>query len=79
MDKTNNFKLNNNNFRYRKQIKKLDRKLLYTENLKTIWTLKDKMKELERKILINEQQVRFNLMISTSKRNGVIGWISANS
>ena len=72
MDKTNNFKLNNNNFRYRKQIKKLTRKLLYTENLKTIWALKDKIKELEHKILINEQQVRFNLMVSTSKRNGVI-------
>ena len=62
MDKTNNFKLNNNNFKYRNQIKKLTRKLLYTENLKAIWAHKDKIKELEHKILINEQQVRFNLI-----------------
>ncbi len=62
MDKTNNFKLNNNNFKYRKQIKNLTGKLLYIENLKTILAIKDKIKELEHKILINEQQVRFNLI-----------------
>ena len=56
MDNTNNFKLNNNNFKYRKQIKKIKRKLLYIENLKTIWALKDKIKELEYKILINEHE-----------------------
>ena len=66
MDNTNNFKLNNNNFKYRKQIKKIKRKLLYIENLKTIWALKDKIKELEYKILINEQQVRFNLIMSAT-------------
>ncbi len=68
MDKTNNFKLNNNNFKYRKQIKKLKRKLLYIENLKTIWSIKDKIKELEHKILINEQQVRFNLISSLTNK-----------
>ena len=68
MDKTNNFNLNNNNFKYRKQIKKMNRKLLYIENLKTIWMLKDKIKELEHKILINEQQVRFNLILSATKQ-----------
>ena len=68
MDKTNNFKLNNNNFKYRNQIKKMNRKLLYIENLKTIWTIKDKIKELEHKILINEQQVRFNLILSATKQ-----------
>ena len=62
MDKTNNFKLNNSNFKYRNQIEKLTRKLLYTENLKAIWAHKDKIKELEHKILINEQQVRLNLI-----------------
>ena len=57
-----NFKLNNVNFRASKQIRKLTRKLLYIENLKTIWKMKDKIAMLKRRILINEQQVRFNLM-----------------
>jgi len=58
-----NFKLNNINFKASKQIKKLTKKLLYIENLKTIWKMKDKIAMLKRRILINEQQVRFNLMV----------------
>ena len=61
--RSQNFKLNNINFRSNKQIKKLTRKLLYIENLKTIWKMKDKIAMLRRRILINEQQVRFNLMV----------------
>ena len=58
-----NTKLNNINFRFAKRIKKLTKRLRYIENLKTVWTIKDKIKELKHKILINEQQVRFNLML----------------
>jgi len=58
-----NTRLNDSNFKYRKKIRKLAKKLLYTESIKTIWKMKDKIKELEHKILINEQQVRFNLMV----------------
>ena len=58
-----NTKLNDSNFKSRKKIRKLAKKLLYTENIKTIWKMKDRIKELEHKILINEQQVRFNLMV----------------
>ena len=57
-----NVKLNNINFKANKQIKKLTKKLLYIKNLKTIWKMKDKISRLKHKILINEQQVRFNLM-----------------
>ena len=64
--RSQNYKLNDVNFKSDKQIKKIKNKLLYVENLKTIWKMKDKIKELERKILINEQQVRFNLMALTS-------------
>lgn len=62
---SDNYKLNNANFRYLGKIKKLKSKLIYTENIKVIWSMKDKIKELEKKILLNEQQVRFNLMILT--------------
>ncbi len=65
--RTNNEKLNNNNFRFERKIKKLKRKLNYTESIKSIWDIKDKIKEFEHKILINQQQVRFNLMVLTSK------------
>ena len=60
---SDNLKLNEINFRASNRIKKLKRKLLYIENLKTIWRIKDRIKELEHKILINEQQVRFNLIM----------------
>ena len=60
--RSDNFKLNNSNFKYTKRIKKLKKQLLYLENLKIIWNTKDKIKDLEHRILINEQQVRFNLM-----------------
>ena len=58
-----NERLNDINFRSRKRIKRLKNKLLYIESLKTIWRIKDRIKELEHKILINEQQVRFNLIV----------------
>jgi len=61
--RSQNFKLNNINFKANKQIKRLTKKLLYIENLKTIWKMKDKIAMLRRRILINEQQVRFNLMV----------------
>ena len=57
-----NTKLNDINFRAVNRIKKLKSKLPYIQNLKIIWRIKDRVKELEHKILINEQQVRFNLM-----------------
>lgn len=62
-----NTKLNDINFRAGNRIKQLKKRLLYIENLKTIWRIKDRIKELERIILINEQQVRFNLMMKLSK------------
>jgi len=62
-----NEKLNNSNFRFEKKIKKLKQKLYYTESVKSIWDIKDKIRELQHKILINQQQVRFNLMVLTSK------------
>ena len=61
--RSQNYTLNESNFRAGKKIKKLTNKLLYTENIKTIWGIKDKIRELKRRILINEQQVRFNLMV----------------
>ena len=66
---SDNYKLNNANFKWLSRIKKLKRKLNYTENLKAIWLMKDKIKELERRILLNEQQVRFNLIILANKPN----------
>ena len=58
-----NERLNDINFRARSRIKKFKSKLPYIESLKTIWSIKDRIKELEHKILINEQQVRFNLIV----------------
>ena len=58
-----NRKMNNINFVAGNRIKKLQKKLIYVENLKTIWAIKDRIKELKHKILINEQQVRYNLLV----------------
>jgi len=65
MNKNNdNYKLNTYNFTARKKIAKIKSKMLYTDNVKVIWGFKDSIKELEHRILINEQQVIFNLMTS---------------
>jgi hypothetical protein len=58
-----NTKLNDINFRLSKKIKKLKHRLSYIQSIKTIWTVKDRIKEHEHTILINEQQVRFNLLV----------------
>ena len=55
--------LNDANFKLSNKIKNLKGKLLYIESIASIWSIKDRIKRLERKILINEQQVRFNLML----------------
>jgi hypothetical protein len=61
-----NTKLNDINFKLSKRIKKLKTKLLYIGSIKTNWAVKDRIRELEHRILINEQQVRFNLMVMLS-------------
>jgi hypothetical protein len=61
-----NTHLNNTNFRLASKIKKLKSKLIYIESIKSIWSIKDRIHKLEHKILINEQQVRFNLMVMLS-------------
>lgn len=61
-----NVRLNNKNFRMKAKIKKLERKLVWINTLSLTWRHKDKIKELKHKILINEQQVRFNLMTMLS-------------
>ena len=61
-----NTHLNDNNFRLSSKIKKLKAKLLYIESIKSIWSIKDRIHKLEHRILINEQQVRFNLMVMLS-------------
>ena len=61
-----NTKLNDKNFKMKGQIKKLERKLIWIDDIALIWKCKDKIKELKHKILINEQQVRFNLMTMLS-------------
>lgn len=58
-----NTKLNDINFKLSNKIKKLKVKIAHSESIKAIWALKDRIKELEHRILMNEQQVRFNLMI----------------
>ena len=63
-----NAKLNDANFKLDRKIKKLKNKLYYTENIKTIWLMKDKIRELNHKMLINQQQVRFNLMVLTASK-----------
>ena len=64
-----NTKLNDVNFRLGKRIKKLTKRLLYIENIKTIWHITDMIKELQHKILIKEQQVRFNLILKLTKQD----------
>jgi hypothetical protein len=61
-----NTKLNDKNFKMKGKIKKLEKKLIWIDDISLIWKLKDKIKELKHKILINEQQVRFNLMTMLS-------------
>jgi hypothetical protein len=63
-----NAKLNDKNFAMKGKIKKLENKLLWIDDLSLIWRYKDKIKELKSKILINEQQVRFNLMVMVNKQ-----------
>ena len=58
-----NYKMNNINFVVGNRIKKLQKKLIYIENLKTIWAIKDRINELKHKMLINDQQVRYNLLV----------------
>ena len=64
--RSENSKLNDVNFKLERKIKKLKGKLYYTESIKTIWQIKDKIKDLQYKLLLNQQQVRFNLMILTN-------------
>jgi len=64
-----NIKLNDKNFSLKGKIKKIEKKLLWIDDISLIWKLKDKAKELKHKILINEQQVRFNLMTILSGSN----------
>ena len=61
-----NIKLNDKNFKMKAKIKKIETKLNWIDDISLIWKLKDKIKELKHKILINEQQVRFNLMTMLS-------------
>ena len=69
--RNHNYKMNDLNFTMNNKIRKIEKKLLYIESVKTIWTLKDRIKELKHKILINEQQVRFNLMVLVTLNNKV--------
>ena len=61
-----NTNINDANFKFALKIKKLKKKMFHSENIKVIWQMKDKIKEYEHKILINQQQVRFNLMVITT-------------
>jgi len=63
-----NKKLNNHNYNISTKIKKLKKRLIGLEDLKTIWIIKDRIKKLEHKILINSQQVKFNLLILINER-----------
>jgi hypothetical protein len=61
-----NTKLNDKNFKMKANIKKIEKKLMWIDDVALIWRHKDKIKELKHKILINEQQVRFNLISALS-------------
>jgi len=61
-----NTKLSNKNFGMKLKIEKLEKRLIWIDDISVIWRHKDKIKELKHKILINEQQVRFNLMTMLS-------------
>lgn len=63
-----NKKLNNHNYNISTKLKRLKKRLIGLENLKTIWLIKDRIKKLEHKILINTQQVKFNLLVSINNR-----------
>ena len=52
-----NTKLNDKTFKMKGQIKKLERKLIWIDDIALIWKCKDKIKELTHKILINEQNL----------------------
>lgn len=61
-----NNKLINKNFSLQKKIEKIQKKLNRKGAhlpLQIVWKLKDLNKARQHKILINEQQVRFNLML----------------
>ena len=61
-----NTKLSNKNFGMKLKIEKLEKRLIWIDDISVIWRHKDKIKELKHKMLINEQQVRFNLMTMLS-------------
>ena len=63
-----NTKLSNKNFGIKLKIEKLEKRLIWIDDISVIWRHKDKIKELKHKMLINEQQVRFNLMTILSGR-----------
>tara|TARA_R110000850_G_C9620994_1_gene430973 strand:+ start:241 stop:471 length:231 start_codon:yes stop_codon:yes gene_type:complete len=63
-----NTKLSNKNFVMKLKIEKLEKRLIWIDDISVIWRHKDKIKELKHKMLINEQQVRFNLMTMLSGR-----------
>ena len=68
MDKLqkSNTKINDRNFKLRGKINKIESKLLWIDDIATIWRYKDRLKEYRHEILINEQQVRFNLISALS-------------
>ena len=68
---TQNSHLNDVNFRLSNKIKKLKSKLLYIESIASIWSVKDRIHKLEHRILMNEQQVRFNLMVMLNAGSNV--------
>jgi len=58
-----NNRLNKDNFKMEEKIKRLNKKLPWVANdLNMVWSMKDKIKQYKRNILLNQQQVRFNLM-----------------
>ena len=61
-----NTKLSNKNFGMKLKIEKLEKRLIWIDDISVIWRHKDKIKELKHNMLINEQQVRFNLMTMLS-------------
>ena len=63
-----NNRLNDKNFKMKGKIKNIEHKLLWIDDISVIWAYRDKIKALKHKILINEQQVRFNLMTMMSDR-----------
>ncbi len=66
--KKQNTKLNNHNFNLSKKIDKLKAKLYGLENVKKVWEIKDRIRAIHHKILLNSQQVQFNLLTMTHLR-----------